>query len=79
MSRKTKTARETVGRHREESLPRKAGPSSISTRRETQDLCEPETDYMRQQTLTLHDLSLPTGSRTVGGGIETTDLHPIRI
>ncbi|WP_298447853.1 hypothetical protein [Marinobacter sediminicola] len=34
----TETARKTAGRYREESLPRKAGPSSLRIRRETQAL-----------------------------------------
>ncbi|MEH6562475.1 MAG: hypothetical protein V7713_13690, partial [Marinobacter sp.] len=35
---KTITVRKTAGRYREESLPRKAGPSSLRIRRETQAL-----------------------------------------
>jgi len=35
---KTETVRKTAGRYREESLPRKAGPSSLRIRRETQAL-----------------------------------------
>ena len=42
-------------------------------------LCEPETDIMRQQTLTLFDLDLPTGRRDVGGGLRHPGLHPIRV
>jgi len=38
-----------------------------------------KTDNMRQQTLTLHDTSLPSGRRTVGGGLGTPGRLPAGI
>jgi len=34
---------------------------------------------MRQQTLNLNELSLPTGRRITGGGLRLTGSHPIRV